>query len=1353
LSSLPDKLPPESGPLGVIQGGKRSPRRTRTVRRIALWTLAAVAGIAVVLAIAVDVLLHSQRFHDYVLAKVQESASQSLGVRVGLQNYALHFSGISPTADLYGLVVYGAAPFADPPLLQVEHARIGVRVVSVLQQKWYLGEAVIDHPVLQLRVDAAGNTNLPRTQQKSSNGVQPLVDLGIRHAVLNGGHIYYNDRQSALDADLHNLTMLAAFDPAHNVYSGQIAYADGHLKSGVYQPIPHALNAQFEMTPSHLDVRQAQLRSGNSVINLSATLDDFNHPHVASVYHASVDASELRRLVANPQLPLGMLVLDGQASYAANPNQPALNGLNLEGTLRSERLDFGFPNGRQTIHTQARAIRASYTLSNGDAELRSFAASLLSGTMEGHASVRNLAGAQTGVAQLKLNSISLGDLQRLANTQLSKPNTVNLTLGGTLDATSSATWRGSPLNMVATADATVNASASSGQAQTAVPINGELHASYRNREQQLTLAQSYLRTPQTTLTLDGTTGKRSQMNLALNAQNLHELETIAASFSPPTQPFGLFGSASFTGRLSGPTAAPQLAGQLNAANLRVRGTAWHLLRAQLQAGPNAVSIEGGQLEPESAKGAPQGNIIFSGNARLHGWSFDRNSAFQATLNAQRLDAGELAKLSGSTTPVSGTLNASLAVHGTELNPIGQGRIELSRAAVADEPIQSVVVQFDGDGNQAHANLNVSLLAGTATGVVTYYPHQRGYDAELQSHNFRIDQLHAVKSGNVPVKGMLNLDASGHGTLDDPQLTGALTIPQLQSNGQKLEDIRLDANIAKHVATVTLQTHALNSQLNGHATVQLTGDYQAEGALDTQPIQLQPLLAAYAPDQAQDFSGQTELHATLRGPLRQRERIAAHVVIPELNLRYQNSIQMALTGPIHADYVDGVLSLQRSGLTGTGTDLQFQGSLPLLDRTKPVSLLLLGSVDLHLAQLFDPDVTSSGQVQFNINTYGVRTDPNVQGQVKIANANFVQADAPLAMSNGNGTLTLTSERLNITDFSASVGGGTVTARGGVVYRPSLQFDMAIAGKEIRMLYPEGVRETLSADLDLTGSPEHANLRGLVNLDQLSFAPDFDLSSLSSLSGGVEEPPSRGFANNLQLNIGLRSSQIVNVVSRTMSASGAANLRLTGTASEPVVLGRININSGDLIFQGNRYVLQSAMIDFINPSRTDPNINASVTTAIQQYNIGIRFEGPIERLRTSYSSDPALSSADIISLLAFGKTQEASAAASAGTNQTQTAEQSIASAVSGQVTSRLQKIAGISYLSVDPSLGTSQQNAGATVTIQQRVTSKIFVTFSTDITSTQQQVVQLQYQATPKVSVSGTRDQNGGFGLETKITREW
>ncbi len=755
--------------------------------------------------------------------------------------------------------------------------------------------------------------------------------------------------------------------------------------------------------------------------------------------------------------------------------------------------------------------------------------------------------------------------------------------------------------------------------------------------------------------------------------------------------------------------------------------------------------------PLASKGAPQGSIAFSGQTELKKWGFAPNSSFQLTLNAQKLDAGQLARLAGSSTAVAGTLDVDLRVHGTELNPIGQGHLQLTRANIAGESIPSATVQFNGDGNAAHATLNVSMPAGNTNGVVTYYPKQRGYELQLETRNFKLDQLQTVKARNLSITGVMNLVASGRGTLDDPQLTANLEIPQLKAQGQTIENLALKADVANHLANLTIDTRAVNANIHGQAKVQLTGDYQTDAVLNTQSIPLQPLLATYAPSHAESFTGQTELHATMHGPLKHRERIEAHLVIPELNVHYQKSIDLAASGPIHADYVNGVLTLQRSGLKGTGTDLQFQGSLPLLDRTKPVSLLLLGSVDLRLAQIFDPDVISSGQLRFNVNSYGERTDPNLQGTVQIINANFSTADAPLGLSNGNGTLELTRDRLNISSFEGTVGGGKVTARGGVVYHPSLQFDLALAGQGVRLLYPDGVREGLSANLSLTGTPERASLRGQVNVDQLSFSSDFDLSSLGSLGGGVEAPPSRGFASNLQLNVAVRSTQNINLVSRTISVNGSANLRLTGTAAEPVVLGRVNLTGGDLVFQGNRYLLQNGVIDFINPSRTEPNVNASITTTIQQYNIGMRFEGPIDRLRTSYSSDPALPPADIINLIAFGKTQEAAAANTTPTNQS--AEQSIASAVSGQVTSRVEKIAGISHLSVDPTLGNNQQNAGATVTVQQRVTSKIFVTFSTDVTSTQRQVIQLEYQATPRVSVSGTRDQNGGFGFDTRITREW
>ena len=69
------------------------------------------------------------------------------------------------------------------------------------------------------------------------------------------------------------------------------------------------------------------------------------------------------------------------------------------------------------------------------------------------------------------------------------------------------------------------------------------------------------------------------------------------------------------------------------------------------------------------------------------------------------------------------------------------------------------------------------------------------------------------------------------------------------------------------------------------------------------------------------------------------------------------------------------------------------------------------------------------------------------------------------------------------------------------------------------------------------------------------------------------------------------------------------------------------------------------------------------------------------------------------------------------------------------------------------GSSQGPAGANITIQQRVTGNFFVTFSSNVSSTQNQTIMGQYQLSPRVGVSATRDQNGGFGFDTTIKKTW
>ena len=71
-----------------------------------------------------------------------------------------------------------------------------------------------------------------------------------------------------------------------------------------------------------------------------------------------------------------------------------------------------------------------------------------------------------------------------------------------------------------------------------------------------------------------------------------------------------------------------------------------------------------------------------------------------------------------------------------------------------------------------------------------------------------------------------------------------------------------------------------------------------------------------------------------------------------------------------------------------------------------------------------------------------------------------------------------------------------------------------------------------------------------------------------------------------------------------------------------------------------------------------------------------------------------------------------------------------------------------------MGNAQNNqqAGANITIQQRVTGSLFVTF-TDNTAQGTETIQGQYQASPRVSISGTRDPNGGFAADLLIKKEY
>jgi translocation and assembly module TamB len=292
--------------------------------------------------------------------------------------------------------------------------------------------------------------------------------------------------------------------------------------------------------------------------------------------------------------------------------------------------------------------------------------------------------------------------------------------------------------------------------------------------------------------------------------------------------------------------------------------------------------------------------------------------------------------------------------------------------------------------------------------------------------------------------------------------------------------------------------------------------------------------------------------------------------------------------------------------------------------------------------------------------------------------------------------------------------------------------------------------LDGDLRLNGTPQKSQLSGRVLVDRLSFQEGFDLATfMSQLSDDSTVSAPSPFASNMNLSISVNSSQNLDLASSQVSIAGNANLNVTGTAANPVILGRITLTSGELFFQGKRFEIESGTIAFANPAKTEPVLNLYVKTVVEQYNITINFSGPLDRLKTNYISDPSLPPLDIINLLAFGQTT-AEKASNASTPASLGAQSVLAQGVAGQVAKGVQNLTGISQLTLDPTAG-NNQNPGAQVAVQQRVTGAILLTFSTDVTSTQRQTIQLQYQPKRQVRISVLRDEYGGYGVAVRLRK--
>jgi translocation and assembly module TamB len=1273
--------------------------------------------------------LHSREFRLYALGKIIRAAQESTGTRIAVTDMNLSWYPLG--GEFEGISARSRGDNSDEPFFTAARVSVSLRIIPLLHHQVNIEKVDIEQPAVHVRTESSGRTNLPVIPNTPNSTASFETQVGV--LLVRDGLIDYDDRQIPLSAELRNFHSQVVLDRTTNSYKGEIAYDAGRIATPGVRTFEHSAELHFVADATHCVVERLDLATLHSHLQVRGGLTDYNNPAFTGDYQAAVLGEDLRWITKNSSLPSGELSLQGRVSYSAAQGRTLLEQTSLDGHLESRALIVQTNQSKVPL----KEVRATYRLEHGELHIDGLRAEAFGGRVRSDSDVFNL---QTNAGQIHLTI--RGAVIQQAGNELGANPSQRVKVAGLADLDIAANWKNSVRDATVHAQGTIRRPPEFVAANNVIPLDGNVSVDYDAAKNRASFAPSTLRASATQLSIHGVLSSNSALNLHFATSDLHELSALIANFTPSNgsndiATYDVRGAAEFTGKMSGAVNNPRLDGQIAATNLQVEGTKWRTLQVRVDLDSHSFKLDEGSLTGEEKQ-----RVTFSGSAKLANWSLDPAAPLSLHTRVQNISVAEIQRIGKISYPLAGILSADLSLSGSEREPTGQGHLELVHAVAWNEPLNALNVEFRADKQTIHLTGEATAPAGAIAVKGSYDPKSGRYQADVNTQNLKLDEVRALQQSQDFVTGQLTADVTGSGTLDDPELTGHAQIPSLQVRGETFAGVDAQVTVQHKHADLTFRSTVERSSLQGKGGVELTGDYPAKLGIDTGVVPIGPLLAKFIPERSQGVSGQMELHATLDGPLKEPAKIQGHAEIPTIRLQTP-SIGLSNVSPVTLDYRGGMLQVRNAELKGNGTDFRVEGSVPV-QGNGDMNFTARGTVDLGLLQQWTDGGHSSGQVNVELQAKGTKTQPAIQGHVRIVNAVYTSDDLPVGIDSLNGEISIDGNRLQIANLSGTAGGGTISVGGSAIYGKNSSFDLALDASSVRV-HQSGVRAVVDAKLALSGAATASTLGGRVTVHKLSFNQGSDLADIASqFSSDTVVTDTSSLANSVKLNVSVQSAEDLGLASSQLTIAGSANLNAVGTVANPIILGRVSLTSGEVFFLSKRFEIQSGTIAFANTVRTEPVVSLYVNTVVDQYTITVNLTGPLDRLKTSYTSDPSLSTADIINLLAFGQTT-ADAASNASQPASMAAESAVASAAGSQVASQVQKLTGISQLSFNPLAG-SNTNPGSQVAVQQRVSGNILLTFSTDVTSAQNQSVQVQYQVKRNVTLSVLRDENGGYGLD-------
>ncbi len=308
-------------------------------------------------------------------------------------------------------------------------------------------------------------------------------------------------------------------------------------------------------------------------------------------------------------------------------------------------------------------------------------------------------------------------------------------------------------------------------------------------------------------------------------------------------------------------------------------------------------------------------------------------------------------------------------------------------------------------------------------------------------------------------------------------------------------------------------------------------------------------------------------------------------------------------------------------------------------------------------LFAPILSAEGfsrnilRVDGNGNSYSASISSRAE------DLSFTVENSPFPINNLKYALDFHDNRLNITEFETTLENGRILLMGDVFFdegSPDINLKYQLDRAEIPVLGKSVIN--VSGEGIILGNNPPYSVGGELIINKALIVNELnEFNSRSSALGQVRFLPKNQespFGKFFNLNLNIKIDNPVSISNSMMDVGLLGEMRLNGNPIRPRAEGRLYapINSSRIFFKNNEYFITSADINF-SPKKeiTNPDFDIQAVTTISSYRVIAKAYGDLERFNFDLTSDPSLPRNSILSLIAFGYTDEIQSSLTQGEQQ--------------------------------------------------------------------------------------------------------